>query len=64
MNCQYCDKNFSNKSNLFHHQKTAVYCLKNKEQYIQIENKALENKVITGGINTIYFYVVDDVVYL
>ena len=37
MNCEFCNKEFSNKGNLNYHQKTAKYCLKLREQS-QIEN--------------------------
>ena len=31
MNCQYCNKTFSNLGNLNYHQKTAKFCLKSRD---------------------------------
>ena len=38
MNCQFCNKDFSNKSSLTNHQKTAKYCLKLQDTDKEISN--------------------------
>ena len=38
MNCQFCNKDFSNKSSLINHQKTAKYCLKLQDTDKEISN--------------------------
>ena len=43
--CQYCNKNFSTKGNLLHHQKKIKYCLRIQEQRLENDKSLLITKL-------------------
>ena len=46
LECEYCKKTYSTKSNLNNHQKTAKYCLKiQSELGLQIEKDSFYQKI-------------------
>ena len=46
-NCEFCEKSFSSKSNLYNHQKTAKYCLDKQKNSIIKEYKCCCEKIFT-----------------
>jgi hypothetical protein len=62
MNCEFCKKEFSNKSNLICHQKTAKYCLKLREENLPngfncdyCNEKFLRKSVLTSHLEKCKF---------